>query len=436
MKESIEYDLLVIGGGPSGMMCAGRAAERGAKVLLLEKNPVLGKKLSITGGGRCNITNWITDTRELVSRYGKGGKALFPSFNRFGVSQAIDFFHNHGLMTKVEAEGRVFPVSNDANDVVRTLGAYMQKGGVRIVLNSTVDKIVMHDNHVRVVSSSGEYRAHAIAIATGGTAYPETGSTGEGFSWLTKLGHKVIADDASLVPITIEEKWVANLSGLSFQNVRAGYYQNGKKISSKIGKLLFTHFGLSGPLILNMSKGIGDSLKRGKVTVVLDFFPEKNLMELDKEVLAIFATNQNKKIKNIVGRFLPDGLDKVVLTLCGIDGEKFVNSVSRDERIKLIKFAKDMRLNVVGLLGLDKAIVSSGGVDPSEVDMRTMRSKINPMIYILGDALNFNRPSGGFSLQICWTTGYLAGSSAELASVKFGHTRRFPARRHHDEDGE
>jgi predicted Rossmann fold flavoprotein len=431
MEDKQQFDLIVIGGGPAGMMCAGRAAERGARVVLLEKNQVLGKKLSLTGGGRCNLTNATANVRDLVARYGKGGKALFPSFSRFGPADAVAFFNGLGLATKVEGEGRVFPVSDDADDVVRALAGGMEKGKVRVVLNAAVENVVAYDAYVRVNSSAGEFRARAAVVATGGTAYPETGSTGEGFAWLGKLGHKIVADDASLVPIAVEERWVAGLSGVSFSAVRVVCFENGKKVASKTGKLLFTHFGLSGPVILNMSKGIGDALKKGKAVISLDLLPEKSTAEVDKEILSVFAENQNKKLKNVVSRFMPEGTAEAALEVNGLNGEKFVNSVSRDERLKLIKFAKDMRFSVTGLLGLDKAVVSSGGVDPSEVDMRTMRSKIKPNIYILGDALNFNRPSGGFSLQICWTTGYLAGSSVEI--VRPLH-RRSLARRHHDDN--
>jgi len=414
MDNKTQFDLIVIGGGPAGMMCAGRAAERGGRVILLEKNSSLGVKLALTGGGRCNLTNAIEDVRELVSRYGKGGKALFPAFSRFGPGEAVNFFNERALETKVEAEGRVFPVSDNASDVIRTLAEYMRQGGVRVVLNAPVEKIAVYDDYVRVFTTAGEFRAGALAIATGGLAYPETGSTGDGFAWLAKLGHAVAAPDASLVPVRVKEPWVASLAGLSFPNIRASIYAKGKKIASKTGKVLFTHFGLSGPLILNMSRTIGETLEKGETFVSLDLFPKKNSIELNVEVLKIFGANQNKKIKNVVGLFLPPKIADIALATIGVDPEKFVNIVNRDERLRLTEFAKDMRFSVSALMGLDKAVVSSGGVDPAEVDFRTMRSKLHPNLYILGDALNFNRPSGGFSLQICWTTGYLAGDSVSI----------------------
>jgi predicted Rossmann fold flavoprotein len=415
-------DLIVIGGGPAGMMCAGRAAERGARVLLLEKNNGLGKKLLLTGGGRCNLTNAVSPLRNLVSRYGKGGKPLFAAFSRFSNEDAVAFFNGRGLMTRIEAEGRIFPASQDGRDVLRTLVEYMRKGKVRVVLNAEVRSISCHDGGARVMSSAGEFRAHSIAIGTGGYAYPETGSTGEGFVWLAKLGHKLISPDVSLVPIKVKEPWIAELAGLSFPNAKATIYSVGnpsaslgtRKILARTGKLLFTHFGLSGPLILNISKLIGEAFKKGSVEAVIDILSEKNQTEFDAEFLAAFRANQNKKLKNLLSEMIPPKIAGAVLRQCGLDGDKFVNSVPRDERLLLSRAAKALRFSVAGLLSYDEAIVSSGGVDPAEVDFRTMRSKIKPNLYLLGDILNINRPSGGFSLQICWTTGYLAGENVKI----------------------
>jgi hypothetical protein len=414
MENEKNYDLIVIGGGPSGMMAAGRAAERGARVLLLEKNGVLGKKLALTGGGRCNLTNATEDVRRLIDRYGAGGKPLFAAFMRFGVSEAINFFESRGLKTKVEAESRVFPITDDARDVIRLLAEYMREGNVRVVLNAAVRTVDVYDEYARVVSSAGEFRARSVAVATGGTAYPETGSTGDGFAWLAKLGHKIVPPDVSLVPVKTKEPWVADLAGLSFPKAEATVYENGKRKEKKRGKILFTHFGLSGPLILNMSKKIGESLKLGEVVISLDLLPEKKQAEFDQELLRSFSENHGKKLKNVLEKYFSDKLVEIILKNMNIDADKWVNRVSRLERREIVKAMKDLRLSVAGLLGPEKAIVSSGGVDPNEVDFRAMRSKIHPNLYILGDALNFNRPSGGFSLQICWTTGYLAGDAIKV----------------------
>jgi len=414
MTPTETYDLIVVGGGPAGMICAGRAAERGASVMLLDKNDVLGKKLLLTGGGRCNLTNSVSGVRALVERYGSGSRPLFAAFSRFGNEEAIAFFNAHGLMTSVEAEGRVFPASRDSRDVLRLLVDYMRNGKVRVVLNAVVKTVSCHEDAVRVISSAGEFRAHAAAIGTGGYAYPETGSTGDGFAWLAKIGHKIIPPDVSLVPVRVKETWIGGLAGLSFAVAKATVMSGGKKLVSRTGKLLFTHFGLSGPLILNLSKLVGDALRRGPVEIGIDALPERNLQELDAEFAAAFRANQNKKLKNVLPLLLPPKIAVAVLLRSGIDGEKFANAVPRAERLALSRCAKDLRFKIDGLLGFEDAVVSSGGVDTAEVDFRTMRSKIRPNLYLLGDILNFNRPSGGFSLQLCWTTGYLAGDDVKL----------------------
>ena len=409
-----KFDCIVVGGGPAGMMAAGRAAERGARVLLLEKNPVLGKKLSITGGGRCNITNATFEVRRLVAKYGKEGGALFSAFARFGVEDALRFFHAHGLSTKVEAEQRVFPVSQDARDVVRVMSDYVKSGKVKVITNAAVTAISIKDDVATVKVGVTEYSAPAVVVATGGKSRPETGSTGEGFAYLKKLGHAVVTPEAALVPIKVKEKWPTRLQGVSFTSARLSYFQNNVRQDARVGKLLFTHFGLSGPLALNMSRGVGESLQYGEVVISIDLFPALDHAALGKMILGMFEKNLNKKLRNVLGLVLPPKLAPVALDECKVDGEKFVNAVSRDERTRIVKFIKDMRMTAAGLLGLEKAVVTSGGVALNEVDFKTMRSKLHPNLYLVGDVLNFNRPSGGYSLQICWTTGYLAGDSVEF----------------------
>lgn len=406
------YDVIVIGGGPAGMIAAGRAAELGAKVLLLEKNAKLGKKLLITGGGRCNITNAEFDVRKMVAKYGAKGKALFGSFSRFGVAESLAFFNERGLPTKVEAENRAFPQSNKAEDVWKTLVAYLKTGKVTIHYDSPVSEILTRDKTIIGVRVKKDVlTAKNYIIATGGKSRPETGSTGEGFEWLEHIGHTIIKSNAALVPVTTKEQWQKELSGLSFQNAKLTLIQDGKKIESKTGKLLFTHFGLSGPLVLNMSKTIRDLYTYSQVYLELDLYPNMDLVTLDKKLLEILQSGVNKKIRNNLGDLIPPKMIPALLTLAGINPEKECHSITKTERTVLVKLLKNLTLTVTGFLGVDKAITTSGGVSLKEVDFKTLQSKLYSNLYLAGDILDFDRPSGGFSLQICWTTGYLAGEN-------------------------
>lgn len=414
---SNKYDVAVIGGGPAGMMAAGRAAELGARVVLLEKNNSLGNKLSITGGGRCNITNNEPDIRKLVAKYGLAGKALHPVFFRFGVTEALDFFHGQGLKTKVEAEQRVFPATEKATDVVKTMAAFVKKGKVQIILNADVAGLEKENGRVSGVRTNVRGKSEIIEadnfiIATGGMSRPETGSTGDGFKWLADLGHKIIQPDMALVPLVIKEPWVKQLSGLSLPDARLTVWQNNERQESRVGKILFTHFGLSGPLVLNMSRGISEMIKYGPVTLTIDLMPTLDPGALDKKILEIFTQNQNRQIKNVVTELVPPKLRSLALTRLGVNPAKTVNLISREERLRLVKFLKEMKMTVAGLLGSDKAIITSGGVMPNEVDFKTMQSKLFPNLFLAGDVLDFDRPSGGFSLQLCWSTGYVAGENA------------------------
>jgi predicted Rossmann fold flavoprotein len=252
-------------------------------------------------------------------------------------------------------------------------------------------------------------------VATGGTSRPETGSTGEGFMWLKKLGHTIIDNDVALVPVALTDTWVKKISGLAIDEVRLTTYQNNQKQEAYKGKLLFTHFGVSGPMVLNMSKDIGELLKYGEVELKLDLFPGKDGSKIKNELQNILVTESNKKLKNVLGMMISSPLVTVLLDITGIDGQTFNHSVSSEDRIKLVKFMKEIPLHVKGLLGKEKAIVSSGGVALTEVDFKTMESRIVPNLYIVGDVLNIDRPSGGYSLQLCWTTGYVAGQSVAIS---------------------
>lgn len=407
-----EFDVIVIGGGPAGMMAAGRAAELGERVLLLEKNESLGKKLLITGGGRCNILNAEFDTRRLTEKYGPKGKSLFSLFSQLDAQATIDFFASKGLKIKVEAEKRAFPMSERSEDVLRTMVQYLQATKVELRLGAAVRGIKGENGTITGVILDNEVlTAKRYIVATGGKSRPETGSTGEGFLWLEALGHTVVQPDPALVPVTLSDPWTANLSGVSLKDVRLTAWQDGKKVETAVGKMLFTHTGLSGPLVLNMSKRIGELLKTGPVLLTLDLYPKDDEGALDARVLAHFETGKNKMIRNNIGDLVAPKVGQVLLEMAGIDKTLPLHQLTREQRLAFTKLLKAMPMHPSGLLGADKAIVTGGGVLLKEVDFKTMRSKLYDNLYLAGDVLDFDRPSGGFSLQICWSTGWVAGGA-------------------------
>ncbi len=407
------YDIAIIGGGAAGMMAAGRAAEQGARVILLEKNPTLGVKLLITGGGRCNVTNAQSDVRAFLKKYKDSDKFLFSAFSQFDVQNALNFFNERNMPTKVEAENRVFPVSNSAQSVWNVLVERLQKGNVEIKTGAAVAGFEKEGNKITGVRLKNKeiIIAKKYIIATGGTSRPETGSTGEGFGWLKDLGHNVIPSNEALVPIALKDSWVKALSGATLQDIKLTTFQNNQKQEVHKGKLLFTHFGISGPTVLNMSKDVGELLKYGEVEIKLDLLPSKDHGVLNAALQDLFKLDDKKKIKNSLNSLITSPLVPVVLKLSNIDEDKINNAVTREERLKLIETIKGIPMNVSNLLGSDKAVVSSGGVDLTEVDFKTMQSKIIENLYLVGDVLNIDRPSGGYSLQLCWTTGWVAGSN-------------------------
>lgn len=419
IKIDNTWDVVVIGAGPAGMMAAGRAAELGAaesgrSVLLLEKNSALGKKLLITGGGRCNVTNNRIDIRTMLAKYKSSDKFLFSAFSQFGVEDSLNFFNRRGMATKEEAEGRIFPVSNKAQSVLDVLVRYMEKGGVRVQTSAAVADVTVDrgKKHIRIrMKDRLEIVAKSCIVATGGISRPETGSTGDGFIWLKKIGHTIIDNDFALVPIALKDAWVKKLGGVMLKNIKLTAFQNGQKREVHKGKLLFTHFGVSGPTVLNMSKEIGELMQYGEVVIELDIFPEFDHGALRQELQRLLTANSNKKLKNTLGKLIPSRLALAILELSHVSGQMPNHSVRREERIKLVALIKAIPLNVKGLLGADKAVVSSGGVALTEVNFKTMQSRLVPNLYIIGDVLNIDRPSGGYSLQLCWTTGFVAGSN-------------------------
>jgi len=419
------YDVVVIGGGPAGLMAAsiaakyGLPAQAGSKVLLLEKNDVMGKKLLLTGGGRCNLTNADPNVRNFVSKFGKKGDFLFSPLSVFGTDDTVRFFEKLGIKTKIEPGFRVFPESDNALDVLGALTKFAKENGVEFRLGVSVAHMKKTSPRggasgkiASVILEDGEeIKAKNFILATGGKSHPETGSTGDGFKWLKEIGHKVVESNPSLVPIKLKEPWISEFAGITLENVGVSVWQGGVKIFGKKGRVLFTHTGLSGPLILNMSKKIGDLLKNGEVKISIDFFPGIGLDVMHERMLKLYEQNPKKKIKNLLLPEIPEKIYLKILKLMGMNEEWFANEIKRAERIAIVEMLKKFQLKVDSLLGYDKAIVSSGGVDLNEVDFKEFKSKLYDNLFFVGDILDFDRSSGGYSLQLCWTSGYVAGKS-------------------------
>ncbi len=408
------YDVIVIGGGASGMMSAISAAQRGLSVAILEKNKNLGQKLDITGGGRCNITNATYDNRALLSVYGDAEPFLYSSFSQFSVTDTFHFFESRGLPLVVQARNRVFPVTEKSTDVCNVMKREIQKLRIAVIVNSPVQKILHHDGHISGVrTKTGTYTAGSYILATGGMSHPETGSTGDGFSWLADLGHTVKSPTPTIVPLAVLDPWVHALAGVSLSFMKITFFVDGKKSFTKTGKILFTHFGLSGPLILNSATQVARLLEQGTITATIDTCPDTDMQKLENNILKIFDINKNKLFKNILSQIVPEGLVDTVMTLLpDVDFTVPVHSVSKIDRKKLVHILKALPMTISGLMGFDRAVVADGGVDLREIDMKTMRSKKLQNLFVTGDLLHVNRPSGGYSLQLCWTTGYVAGNNA------------------------
>lgn len=413
-KPAVQYDVIVIGGGASGMMAAGTAAAQGKKVLVIEKNKQLGEKLKISGGGRCNITNAEEDIRALLKNYGDAEQFLYSPFAQFSNKDTFTFFEKLGLPLVVQARKRAFPHTEKSLDVFKTLERYMKAGGVTVLPNSKVTAIEKDGARIAGVKAGGVIlAAHSYIIATGGLSHPETGSTGDGFDWLKALGHSVATPTPTIVPLAVKEQWAKSLSGVSLSFMKINFLVDGKKKFSKTGKLLFTHFGLSGPLILNSAGQVADLFQEGEVTATIDAYPDTDLGALEQKVIAVFDANKNKMLKNVFDELVPHGtVDAIFSLLPTMDPETKVHSVTKEQRKELVHLLKSLPLTITGLMGFDRAVVADGGIPLTEMDMKTMRSKKIENLFITGDLLHINRPSGGFSLQLCWTTGFIAGKNA------------------------
>lgn len=405
--------VLVIGGGAAGMMAAVAAAGNGAQVLLLEKNEKLGKKLFITGKGRCNITN-AADLEDLFSAVVSNPKFLYSSFYSFTNDQVISFFEELGVQTKVERGGRVFPVSDHSSDVIRALEREMDRLGVEIRLRTEVKELIIENSTVKgvLLSSGKKMYVDAVIAATGGISYPSTGSTGDGYRFAGQCGHKVTELLPSLVPMEVKEWYARELMGLSLRNIEIRVTDGKKKLYQEFGEMLFTHYGVTEPVILSASSIVGKKLKEKELTLHIDLKPALTEEQLDKRVLREFEENHNRQFKNAVDSLFPSKLRPIMVELSGIPEEKKVHEIMKEERLHFVRLIKDFTMTLSGLRGYKEAIITKGGVSVKEIDPGTMESKLVKGLYFAGEVLDLDAVTGGYNLQIAWSTGYLAGINA------------------------
>ena len=406
--------VIVIGGGPAGMFASYFAAKSGHQVFLLEKNEKLGKKLYITGKGRCNITN-AADMEELFEAVVSNRKFLYSAFYSFDNQSVMDFFHEYGLETKIERGNRVFPVSDHSSDVIKTLEKALKEVGVSILLNTKVKELLICEKAVQGVALCDETKIMAdnVVVATGGFSYQSTGSDGDGYRFAENSGHRLIPRTPSLVPFNIKENWVKELQGLSLKNVAIEITDGKKTVYSDFGEMLFTHFGVSGPMILSASASIKPELFQKELVLHLDLKPALDMEQLDKRLLRDFEENKNRQYKNSLNKLLPATLIPVFLENSGVDPEKRVNEITKEERLSIMSTLKNMTMTIEGLRGFNEAIITKGGISVKDINPSTMESKLISKLYFCGEVLDLDAYTGGFNLQIAWSTGYLAGISIE-----------------------
>ena len=409
MDNRNNCDLAVIGGGPAGMMCAITAAERGLRVTLLEPNQKLGRKLRITGKGRCNITN-NCGVREFMANIPGDGRFLYSAVNRFGMKEVMAFFEERGLPLKTERGNRVFPVSDNANDVAGLLTRQCEKSGVRILHTAAKDILVSDGAVIGVVTGEGQLSCRAAAICTGGLSYPLTGSTGAGYRMAEKLGHTVTPRRPSLVPLESNDSWCAEMQGFALKNVTLSAYEDDKLIYRELGEMLFTHFGVSGPLVLS-ARAKMRHMGEKRYRLEIDLKPGLDEKKLDARILRDFEKYANKEFKNALGELAGRTMIPVLIRLSGIPEDTKVNGITREQRQRLLHLFKAFPVSVRGTRPIDEAIVTAGGVSTKEINPRTMESKLVRGLYFAGEVLDLDAYTGGFNLQIAWSTGYVAGIS-------------------------
>ena len=403
--------VIVIGGGAAGMMAAYAAAVSKDSVTLLERNEKLGKKIYITGKGRCNVTN-AADMETVFKNVNRNPKFLYSAFNSFDNRALMDLIEKNGCPLKTERGNRVFPVSDHSSDIIKALTKAIKDAGVNVKLNTRVSALLIKDGAVCGVKTEKgeEFKADKVIVATGGLSYPTTGSDGDGYLFAKSAGHSLTDTSPSLVPLESPDGFIEELQGLSLKNTELKLMSGGKCVYKEIGEMLFTHFGVSGPLVLSASSYYDLEKRKGREPVIfLDFKPGLDMQSLDRRILKDFEGEQNRQFKNSLSALLPQKLIPVIVYLSDIDPEKQVNSVTREERERLCRLIKEFKIDISGARSINEAVITRGGVNVKEIDPKTMESKLVKGLFFAGEVLDLDAMTGGFNLQIAWSTGYCAG---------------------------
>ncbi len=404
------WDVIVIGAGAAGLMAAIHAAERGRRTLLLEKNRKPGVKILMSGGTRCNITH-ATDNRGIVAAYGSPGKFLHSALAAFSVQDTIDFFEAEGVATKVEETGKVFPVSNKATDVLDALLQRLKRSGATLALGESVVAIDVRDGAMSLQSSLRALNGERVILTTGGQSYPGSGTTGDGYRFAQSFGHRIVPPRPALVPLTTDVPWISEMRGITLPDVAVKIIDPDKHLVSRQGSLLFAHFGLSGPVILDVSREVSGHANPSTLILEIDLLPSTSESELSEWLRTESLASGKKQLAVVLAQKLPRRLCDAVLQDAGLVIDRKAAALTRDERSKLVRSLKHLQIALTGTLGFKKAEVTAGGIALDEVDSRTMQSKLVPNLYLAGEILDLDGPIGGYNFQAAWSTGWLAGAS-------------------------